>query len=145
MVVRVIIIQCLTHAILICLQYRQLLLCRVTQHPPSTRSSLASLSGNRNQRPLQRDWKWIHECKGKGAGFKSWSEADSHDFAILPRWSLEMAQLLQIELSILHTMHCKVTFSSQLPTTAGWTTVFGKICAFPEVCRSPSVLYNNII
>ena len=38
------------------------------------------------------------EVKGKGAGFKSWSQAGSHDFTILPRWSLEMAPLLHIEL-----------------------------------------------
>ena len=36
------------------------------------------------------------ESKGKGTGFKSWSQADSHNFTILPRWSLEMVPLWHI-------------------------------------------------
>ena len=30
--------------------------------------------------------------KGKGVGFKSWSQAGSHNFTILPRWLLEKAR-----------------------------------------------------
>ena len=59
--------------------------------------------------------------KGKGAGFKSWSQAGSHDFTILPRWSLEMAPLLHnywaLQVAIL-ARH-KGYISSQLPINAG--------------------------
>ena len=35
--------------------------------------------------------------KGKGGGFMSWSQADAYNLQFLPRWSLEMAPLSQID------------------------------------------------
>ena len=43
--------------------------------------------------------KYNNKGKGKGAGFKSWSQAGSHDFTILPRWSYKWIdrQIKEIE------------------------------------------------
>ena len=58
---------------------------------------------------------------------------------LLPSWSLETAiHSLQIKLLIIagSRQHRKVTCSSQLPITAGWTAAFVKAC-FKETCQSP--------
>ena len=58
--------------------------------------------------------------KGKGAGFKSWSQAGSHDFTILPHWSLEMAPLLHIELYRQRILRAtRVTFPLSSPLMLG--------------------------
>ena len=73
------------------------------------------------------EWHWKHND----------IQCFSHNFTIItPQIIGNWPTLTNWDFDNCIQEHCKVTFASQLPITAGWTAEFVRVC-FPEDCRRP--------